>query len=83
MFVMIKHFNKWIEFVALLQNSLDLKTMVFLDYVLAHFRRHVEVLMDQGRKFIETFEALYIKILIDYYTTFKNHYNSNDLNNLF
>uniref|UniRef100_A0A7I4EYT7 Uncharacterized protein n=2 Tax=Physcomitrium patens TaxID=3218 RepID=A0A7I4EYT7_PHYPA len=77
--VIVKHFSKWIEFVALLQNSLELVAMVFLDQVLTHFRAFVDVLMDQGLKFLRNFEALYIKALIDYCTMSRNHPKVNSL----
>jgi len=52
--------------VALAQNSLELTIVAFLDKNLACFGVHVEVLIDQGKKFIGTFEALYTKTLIDH-----------------
>jgi hypothetical protein len=47
--VMVEHFSKWIELVALLQNSSELAAMAFLDRVLARFGAPAEVLTDQGR----------------------------------
>jgi len=44
--VMVEHFSKWIEFVALPQNSSELAAMAFLDRVLAHFGAPIKVLMD-------------------------------------
>ena len=44
MMVMMEHFRKWIELLALLQNFAELATTVFLDRVLA--RAPAVVLMD-------------------------------------
>jgi hypothetical protein len=35
--VMVEHFSKWIEFVAIPQNFAELAATIFLDRVLAHF----------------------------------------------
>ena len=49
--VMVEHFSK-IECVALPQNSAKMATTTFIDHVLACFEALIEVLTDQGRKFI-------------------------------
>jgi hypothetical protein len=72
-FVMVEHFNKWIEFVVLPQNSSELAAVTFLDRVLARFGAPAEVLRDQGREFLGSFEALCIKALIDHRTTSRDH----------
>ena len=46
MLVMVEHFSKWIELVALPQNSAQLAATAFLDRVLARFGAPAEVLMD-------------------------------------
>jgi hypothetical protein len=56
--VMVEHFSKWIEFVALRQNSAELAATAFLDCVLARFGAPAEVLTDQGREFISVFKEL-------------------------
>ncbi len=71
--VMVEHFNKWIELVALPQNSSKLAAMAFLDRVLARFEAPAEVLTDQGREFLSAFEALCTKALIDHRTTSWDH----------
>jgi hypothetical protein len=71
--VMMEHFNKWIELVALLQNSAELAAVAFLDRVLAHFGAPTEVLTDQGREFLGVFEELCTKALIDHRTTSRDH----------
>ena len=71
--VMVEYFNKWIELVALLQNSSELVAMAFLDRVLARFGAPPEVLIDQGREFLGAFEDLCTKALIDHRTTSRDH----------
>ena len=44
--VMVEHFSKWIELVALPHNSSELAAMAFLDRVLARFGAPAEVLTD-------------------------------------
>uniref|UniRef100_A0A7I4F635 Integrase catalytic domain-containing protein n=2 Tax=Physcomitrium patens TaxID=3218 RepID=A0A7I4F635_PHYPA len=53
--------------------------MAFFDQVLARFKAFGEVLIDQGRKFFRSFEALYTKALIDHCTMSKNHLKTNGL----
>ena len=71
--VMVKHLSKWIELVALSQNSLELAAATFLNCVLTRFGALVEVLTDQGREFLGAFEELYTKALIDHRTTLRDH----------
>ena len=73
MLVMVEHLSKWIELVALPQNSLKSAAMAFLDWVLARFGAPAEVLTYQGRNFIGSFEALCTKALIDHRTTSRDH----------
>jgi hypothetical protein len=71
--VMVEHFSKWIELVALSQNSAELAVAAFLDRVLARFGAPAEVLTDQGREFLGAFEELCTKALIDHRTTSRDH----------
>ncbi len=71
--VMVEHFSKWIELVALPQNSSELAAAAFLDRVLARFGAPAEVLTDQGREFLGSFEELCTKALIDHRTTSRDH----------
>ena len=48
--------------------------MTFLGRVLAHFGAPVEVLTNQGREFLGSFEAL-----IDHHTTSKDHHEADHL----
>ena len=71
--VMVEHFSKWIELVALPQNSSELAAAAFLDRVLARFGAPAEVLTDQGREFLGAFEELCTQALIDHRTTSRDH----------
>jgi len=70
---MVKHFSKWIELMALPQNSSKLVAITFLDRILIHFRALSKVLTDQGWKFFGLFKYLCTKALIDHHTIFKDH----------
>ena len=72
MLVMVEYFSKWIELVALPQNSAELAAATFLDRMLARFGARTKVLTDQGRKFLNAFE-LCTKAFIDHRTTSRNH----------
>ena len=50
--VMVEHFSKWIELVALPQKSTMLAATAFLGRVLARFGAPAEILTDQGREFL-------------------------------
>jgi len=67
MLVMEEHFSKWIELVP------------FLNYVLAHFRAPVDVLIDEWRKFLSSFKEVCTKALIDHHTTSRNHLETDGL----
>ena len=71
--VMVEHFSKCIELVALPQNSAKLAAAAFLDRVLARFGALAEVLTDQEREFLGAFEELCTKALIDHRTTSWDH----------
>ena len=66
--VMVEHFNKWIELMALPQYSSELAAMAFFDQVVARLEALAEVLTDQRREFLDSFEALCTKALIDHCT---------------
>jgi hypothetical protein len=56
--VMIKHFSKWIELVALPDKFNEGAAYSFLDRVLSRFGALTEVLIDQGREFLGEFQML-------------------------
>ncbi|CAM6102398.1 unnamed protein product [Calypogeia fissa] len=49
--VMVEHFSKWIELVALPDKASEETAYAFLDRVLSHFGAPAEVLTDQGTEF--------------------------------
>ena len=65
---MVEYFSKWIELVALPQNSLELAATTFLDRVLARIGAPAEVLTNQGREFLGAFEEICMQALIDHRT---------------
>ena len=64
--VMVEHFGKWIELVALPQNRAELAAAVFLDRMLARFGTLAEVLTDQRKDFLGAFKKLCTKAFIDH-----------------
>ena len=79
MLVMVEHFSKWVELVALLQNSAKLAAVAFLERILARFGALAEVLTDKGREFLDIFEELCTKSLIDHRTTSWDHLETDGL----
>ena len=77
--VMMEHFSKRIELVAIPQNSAKLTAIVFLDRVLACFGTSTEVLTDQGRKCLGVFEELCTKVVIDHCITSRDLREADDL----
>ena len=67
--VMVEHFSKWIELVALPDKYSEGVAYAFLDRVLSHFGAPAEVLTDQGTEFRGEFQDLCDKCLIDHRTT--------------
>jgi hypothetical protein len=71
--VMVEHFSKWIELVALPDKGSEGAAYAFLDRVLSHFGAPAEVLSDQGPEFRGEFQDLCDKSLIDHRTTSRDH----------
>jgi hypothetical protein len=71
--VMVEHFSKWIELVALPDKYSEGVAYAFLDRVLSHFGAPAEVLTDQGTEFRGEFQDLCDKCLIDQRTTSQDH----------
>jgi hypothetical protein len=71
--VIIEHFSKWIELVALLDKFNEGAAYSFLDRVLSHFGAPAEVLTDQGREFLGEFQILCEQSMIDHSTTSRDH----------
>ena len=71
--VMVEHFSKWIELVALPDKGSEGVAYAFLDRVLSHFGAPAEVLTDQGTEFRGEFQILCDQALIDHRTTSRDH----------
>jgi hypothetical protein len=71
--VMIEHFSKWIELVALPNKFSEGAAYSFLDCVLSRFGAPAEVLTDQGREFLGEFQMLCEQAMIDHRTTSRDH----------
>jgi hypothetical protein len=71
--VMIEHFSKWIELVALPDKFSEGATYSFLDRILSRFGALAGVLIDQGREFLCEFQKLCEQALIDHRTTLRDH----------
>jgi hypothetical protein len=71
--VMIEHFSKWIELVALPDKFNEGAAYSFLDRVLSRFGALAELLTDQGREFLGEFQTLCEQAMIDHHTTSRDH----------
>jgi hypothetical protein len=71
--IMIEHFSKWVELVALLDKSSHNISQAFLQQVLSRFGACVECLTDQGSEFREKFQYLLDHALIDHRRTSRDH----------
>ncbi len=71
--IMIRHFSKWVELVALLDKSSHNTSQAFLQQVLSRFGACVECLTDQGSEFRGEFQDLLNHVFIDHCRTSKDH----------
>ncbi|OAE21603.1 hypothetical protein AXG93_939s1100 [Marchantia polymorpha subsp. ruderalis] len=71
--VMVEHFSKWIELVALRDKASDGVAYAFLDRVLSHYGALAEVLTDHWMEFQGEFQVLNDKTMIDHRTTSQDH----------
>jgi hypothetical protein len=71
--IMIEHFSKWVELVALLDKSSHSTNQAFLQQVLSRFGACVECLTDQGSEFRGEFQDLLDHALIDHQRTSRDH----------
>jgi hypothetical protein len=63
--IMIEHFSKWVELVALLDKSSYSTSHAFLQQVLSRFGACIRSLIDQGSEFRGKFQDLLDHALID------------------
>jgi hypothetical protein len=71
--IMIEHFSKWVELVALLDKSSHNTSQTFLQQVLSRFGACAECLIDQGLEFKGEFQDLLNHALIDHCQTSRDH----------
>jgi hypothetical protein len=71
--IMIEHFSKWVELIALPDKSSHSTNQAFLQQVLSRFRAYVECLTDQGSKFRGKFQDLLDHAFIDHRRTSRDH----------
>ncbi len=76
--IMIKHFSKWVELVALSNKSSHSTNQTFLQ-VLSRFGACVECLIDRGSQFRKEFQDLFDHVLIDHRQTSRDHPQANGL----
>jgi hypothetical protein len=71
--IMIEHFSKWVELVALADKSSYNISQTFLQQVLSRFGVCAECLTNQGSKFRREFQDLLNHVFIDHHWTSKDH----------
>jgi len=71
--IMIEHFSKWIELVALPDKSSRSTSQAFLQQVLSRFGACAECLTNQGSEFRGEFQDLLDSALIDHRRTSRDH----------
>jgi hypothetical protein len=71
--IMIKHFSKWVELVALSDKSSHNIDQAFLQQVLSRFGACVECFTDQGSEFIGGFQDLLDHALVDHRQISRDH----------
>jgi hypothetical protein len=71
--IMIEHFSKWVELLALLDKSSHSTNQAFLQQVLSRFGACAKCLTNQGSKFKGEFQDLLDRVLIDHRQTSKDH----------
>jgi hypothetical protein len=71
--IMIEHFSKWVELVALPDKSSHSTSQAFLQQVLSRFGACAKCLIDQGSEFRGEFQDLLDHVLIDHHRTSRDH----------
>ncbi len=64
--IMIEHFSKWVELVALSNKSSHNTSKALLQQVLSRFGAYAKCLTDQGLEFRGEFQDLFDHALIDH-----------------
>jgi len=71
--IIIEHFSKWVELVALPDKSSHSTNQAFLQQVLSRFGACAKCLTDQGSEFRGKFQDLLDHALINHRRTSRNH----------
>ena len=71
--VMIEHFSKWVELVALPQKTARFTAAAFNSCVLSRYGAPAECLTDQGTEFRGEFQAMLDDALVDHRRTSRDH----------
>jgi len=71
--IMIKHFSKWVELVALPNKSSHSTSQAFLQQVLNRFGACAECLTNQGSEFKGKFQDLFNHVLINHHRISRDH----------
>jgi hypothetical protein len=71
--IMIEHFSKWVELVALSDKSSYSTSQAFLQQILSRFRACAKCLTDQGSNFRGEFQYLLDHVLINHHRTSRDH----------
>ena len=71
--MIIEHFSKWVEVVAIPPEESCESTIVLRQYVLCRYRAPTEVLTDQVTEFKGEFQEMLDKVLIDHRRTLRDH----------
>jgi hypothetical protein len=77
--IMIEHFSKWVEFVALPNKSSQSTSQDFLQQVLSRFGACAKCFTNQGLEFKGKFQDLLNHALIDHRRTLRDHPQVNGL----
>jgi transposase InsO family protein len=77
--IMIEHFSKWVELVALPNKSSHSTIQAFLQQVLSRFGACAKCLTDQGSEFRGEFQDLLDHAFIDHRRTSRDHPQANGL----
>jgi hypothetical protein len=71
--IMIEHFSKWVELVALLNKSSHITSQAFLQQVLSRFGACAECFTNQGSKFKGEFQDLFYHAFINHHRISRDH----------
>ncbi len=71
--IMIEHFSKWVELVALSDKSSHNTSQAFLQHVLNRFGVYAKCLTNEGLEFRGEFQDLLDHALIDHRRTSRDH----------